>query len=280
MRYINKLVVDDNFVYISGYKPLKIIKINENKDILCEEGLYLKRTFWNEYWASLVKEIHEEILGYASKELDTLFCLISRNGNSSIVSSGLILNEKTKNIPEQLTENDIIWRNKDFINTCIKNEVNELRKFDVNQYNNRVIVLDNPIDRFLRVINKLLKDDLLATHISRPKNETEYHDFINKCIYYINLCENDDNFMWERHFGFQKTYWDYCNKLHNNWEIVFLSDLPQWFEKKYGFKLLKNNISKETERKITKNMLSDEHYYQIYDIMKKEIEFIDEKCKK
>lgn len=240
--------------------PIDVVKEYEDGSYL---GLYnnvvkvyFKRFSNGEYHITIGgKKINPHC--FCCKKLDTIFCLVSRNANTSILLSGLYAMGKTEfeNYPNE----KFLWGDsrvredlRDRRNLQFINDVNP------NIYKNFVMVVDDPLKRYIRALNRLI----ISPHIPKDKIPTvpkDYKDsYVNEMLEFSDYCENDENFTWEAHLGLQTSYLDVCKKKREDIELVQLSDLPNWWEEKYNSKWLRNNVSTPAERIITFDNMTEE----------------------
>lgn len=276
IRNNGQATVNDGKIYTKILPhPLSIKEITKNGSYKCDyNGRYVlfKKTPYGDYYTSLTsKKIRP--LCYCSKPLDTVFCLVSRNANTSIVLSCLL--REGLNVVDYPNDK-LLWKDNKIMRYCYENKlIIPVQEVDFTKFSNFVMVIDDPIDRFVRVANKVYNDNEVIKELNDYKNDNDLKRFIDELIFYIDSCENDDDFLWERHMGLQYRYVDTCTKYKNDITFITLKDLPDWWKKTYNSKWLRNNVSKV--RKINKNSFTEEQWNKILTIMDKEIKFYKEK---
>lgn len=230
-------------------------------------SVYFKKTLWGDYYTSLFDKYINPIC-YCSDKLSTAFCLVSRNANTSIALSALFAEGV---VDENYSNDDMLWHDKELM-TYMKenNKMIHVKDLDLSKYENFIIVLDEPTKRFVRAANKIFMDDSLIHLVKEFKKEETMERFLDEIIFYADLCENDNYFLWERHLGLQKTVYDICMNKTDKFKVVKLEDLPQWWQETYKSKWLRNNVSKE--RKVTRESFNDEQWKKVLKYLEKDIE--------
>jgi hypothetical protein len=231
----------------------------------------LKKTPWGDYYTSLFNKRIDPTC-YCSDKLKTIFCLVSRNANTSIILSGMHADGKEG--LENYSNEKLVWHDKELIDYCQKyNKLLPLSQVKIENFEKFVIVLDDPIKRYIRTLNKIYNDSSLIYLIGDFKNEENLSRFIDECLYYSVLCERDKDFLWERHLGLQKTYFDKCKEKKVEWEIVKLENLPKWWEETYNSKWLRNNVMGENKKIIVKDKFSQKQWEKMLNYLDKDIKF-------
>lgn len=278
MRKYLKIRGKNNTTYVEGNKiytdelHIPIVVIEEMKDgsyfgwFNCND-VYFKKTPWGDYYTSVFKKTINPIC-YCSEELDTVFYLISRNANTSIILSCLFAEGLDV---ENYSNDKLLWHDKELMEYCKdKGRLKNISNVDFSKFSNHVVVLDDPIKRWIRVVNKIYTDDSLICFVKDFKNKKKMDRFLEEIIYYADACENDSKFLWERHLGLQSTYLEKGAKYNSNWTYVKLSDLPTWWEQTYNKKWLRNNVSKE--RPISKSNFTKNQWNKVLKFLEKDIE--------
>lgn len=229
--------------------------------------VYFKKTLWGDYYTSLFSKYINPIC-YCSDKLSTAFCLVSRNANTSIVLSAL---HAEGAVGDDYSNDKLLWHDKDIMNYLVENnKMIHVKDLDLSKYQNFIIVLDEPTKRFVRVANKIFTDETLVHLVKDFKKEETMERFLDEIIFYADLCENDKLFLWQRHLGLQKTLYDICMNKTDKFKVVKLEDLPQWWQKTYNTKWLRNNVSKK--RIVTRESFNDEQWEKVLKFLQKDIE--------
>lgn len=286
-KYLKIRDKEDDNAYVEGNKIYTkdlhepIVIVEEMKDgsyfgWFNFNDVYFKKTPWGDYYTSVFKKTINPLC-YCSEKLDTVFYLISRNANTSIILSCLFAEGVDV---ENYSNEKLLWHDKELMEYCRKNgRLKPISDVDFRKFSKRVVVLDEPIKRWLRVVNKIYTDDSLVRFVKEFKNKKKMDRFLEEIIYYADLCENDTKFLWERHLGLQSTYLEKGAKYNKDWTFVKLSELPSWWESNCGTKWLRNNVSKE--RPITKESFSKKQWNKVLKFLEKDIELLkDEKILK
>jgi hypothetical protein len=279
-KYLKIRDKEDDFAYVEGNKiytkelPEPIVIIEELEDgsyfgwYNCND-VYFKKTPWGDYYTSILKK-NINPLCYCSNELDTVFYLISRNANTSIILSCLYAEGVDV---ENYSNEKLLWHDKELMEYCKANDrLKPISDVDFSKFSNHVVVLDDPIKRWIRVVNKIYTDDSLVRFVKEFKNTENMSRFLDEIIYYADACENDYKFLWERHLGLQSTYIDKGAKYNDEWQIVKLEELPKWYENTYGKKWLRNNVAKE--RPISRESFNDEQWEKVLKFLERDFEFL------
>ena len=261
--------------------PIKVIEVFDDGSYL---GLYdntvkvyFKRMLNGEYHITIGgKKINPHC--FLSSKLDTAFCLVSRNANTSIILSGLyaVGNTEFENYPND----KFLWADGEVRDGMRRNgQLQFINDVNLKFYDKFVMVIDDPLKRYIRALNRLL----ISPHVPKDKIPTlskEYIDnYVNNMLEFSDYCENDKNFTWEQHLGLQSSYYDVCTKKGKDVELVQLSDLPQWWEHTYNSKWLKNNVSNPKERVITFDNMTDEQKEKTMKFLENDIKWYEEKSK-
>ena len=261
--------------------PIKVIETFDDESYL---GLYnnavkvyFKRMLNGEYHLTIGgKSINPHC--FVSKKLDTVFCLVSRNANTSIILSGLyaVGNTEFENYPND----KFLWGDAEVREVMRKNgQLQFINDVNPKFYNKFVMVIDDPLKRYIRALNRLL----ISPHAPKDKIPTipkEYiNNYINDMLEFSDYCENDKNFTWEQHLGLQSSYYDVCTKKGKDIELVQLSDLPQWWEHTYNSKWLRNNVSTPSERIITFDNMTDEQKKKTMKFLENDIKWYENNSK-
>jgi hypothetical protein len=261
--------------------PIKVIETFDDESYL---GLYnnaikvyFKRMLNGEYHITIgEKKINPHC--FVSKKLDTVFCLVSRNANTSVILSGLyaVGNKEFENYPND----KFLWGDAEVREVMRKNgQLQFINDVNPKFYNKFVMVIDGPLKRYIRALNRLL----ISPHLPKDKIPTiskEYVDtYINNMLEFSDYCENDKNFTWEQHLGLQSSYYDVCTKKGKDVELVQLSDLPQWWEHTYNSKWLRNNVSTPSERIITFDNMTDEQKEKTMKFLENDIKWYENNSK-
>ena len=282
-KYLKIRDKEDDNAYVEGNKIYTkdlrdpIVIIEEMKDgsyfgWFNFNDVYFKKTPWGDYYTSVFKKTINPLC-YCSEKLDTVFYLISRNANTSIILSCLFAEGVDV---ENYSNEKLLWHDKELMEYCRKNgRLKPISDVDFRKFSKHVVVLDEPIKRWLRVVNKIYTDDSLVRFVKDFKNKKKMDRFLEEIIYYADLCENDAKFLWERHLGLQSTYLEKGAKYNKDWTFVKLSELPSWWESNCGTKWLRNNVSKE--RPITKESFTKKQWNKVLKFLKKDIELWDKK---
>ena len=262
--------VEGDKIYTSILKtPIENVKEMEDGSYIGNVGnryVYLKKTLWGDYYTSLTSKVIVPIC-LCSEKLDTVFCLVSRNANTSIVLSAM----KLEGFDSDNYSNDsFLWHDDNAMKFCQeKGLVKDLSKVDFSKYSNFVIVLDDPLKRFIRTTYKILRDKKVIPHLNNCKSFDNIDRFLDELIFYTDICENDMNFLWERHVGMQYRYVNACLHYNPTLTIVKLDELPSWWEETYNVKWFKNNVSKN--KPITKESFSKEQWNKVEKVLEKDI---------
>lgn len=261
--------------------PIKVIETFDDESYL---GLYnntvkvyFKRMLNDEYHITIgEKKINPHC--FVSTKLNTVFCLVSRNANTSIILSGLyaVGNTKFENYPND----KFLWGDAEVRQEMRRNgQLQFIDSVNPKFYNKFVMVIDDPLKRYIRALNRLL----ISPHIPKesiPIPPKEFIDnYIDEMLEFSDYCENDKNFTWEQHLGLQSSYYDVCTKKGKDIELVQLSDLPTWWEHTYNSKWLRNNVSTPSERIITFDNMTDEQKEKTMKFLEKDIKWYEEKSK-
>jgi hypothetical protein len=250
--------------------PITIIQKMKDGSYFCRynfQDVYFKKTPWGDYYTSLFKKTINPLC-YCSEELDTVFYLISRNANTSIILSCLFAEGLDV---ENYSNEKLLWHDAELMEYCKRNKrLRPISDVDFSKFSKHVVVIDEPIRRWIRVINKIFTDDSLIIQTKNFKNKENLNRFLEETLFYADLCENDSKFLWERHLGLQSTYLEQGAKFNTTWEFVNLSELSTWWEQTYNKKWLRNNVSKE--RPITKESYTEEQWNRVLKYLEKDIE--------
>lgn len=202
-----------------------------------------------------------------SKKNKYLSCLISKNGCSSILSSIL-----KYDFHEEIDETKKIWDQKD---SWVKHKdehkilFNHNEKIDLTSFADyrKFVVLRHPLDRFISFINNTYKekeyDYLFDKSLSPEKYVDSVLDFYP---YMIDYKRKDMRF--DKHAIPQRVYYEkYKEIFGNDLEIVMLKDLSEFFEKLTGVSLIKNNITKDSEKICAKETLTKNQQEKINEFL-------------
>ena len=256
-------------------KPIDVIKEYEDGSYLGlynnSVKVYFKKLLCGEYHITIGgKQINPQC--FSSSKLDTVFCLVNRNANTSIILSGLYAlgNKEFENYPND----KFLWGDTEVREGMRKNgQLQFINDVNPKFYNKFVMVVDDPLKRYIRALNRLL----ISPHIPKDKIPTLPKEYVNKYIdemlEFSDYCENDEHFTWEAHLGLQSSYYDVCTKKKTDVELVKLSDLPQWWEDTYNSKWLRNNVSTSSERIITFDNMTEEQKLKALKYVDKDIKW-------
>ena len=196
-------------------------------------------------------------------------CAISKNGCSSIYSSVLSYDfsqdfDKDKKIWHQYKS----WAKHDskcrlLYNTLPDSKIKEFigyRKF---------IVLRDPMDRMISFINNIYKEEeydyLFNKNVSAEK-------FIDKVLdwYPIMIDYTRKDFRYDKHAIPQRVYYEkFKAAFGDELEIVMIEDLPSYFEQLTGKPLIKNNVTKPSEKVCTRETLTPKQLQRIENFLAK-----------
>lgn len=270
----NKVCYEENGKIYADFlpKPIIVDKTFEDESYLGHyenKKVYLKKTDKGDYYVALFgKEINP--LCFVSNKLDTVICLVSRNANTSIVLSGLYAEGFTQLI--NYPNSKFLWHDKELMTLCHqRGYLKPLKTICHKNFTNHYIVIDEPYKRYIRALNKILVEPSLLKVDEHLKKNGKEKEFIDEMLYYSDLCENDENFLWERHLGLQSTYLTACQSVYNSWDVIKLAELPQQWEQIFKSKWLKNNISNSSQRKLTLNSLNEEQKNKLDSYLLKDI---------
>lgn len=280
MKKLLKIRFDDKEAFYEDgriYAPFlpKAIDVTEEFDdesyLGYYEGkkVYLKKTPKGDYYANLFgKQI--DPFCYVSEELDTVFCLVSRNANTSIVLSALVTEGNTEYL--SYPNEKFLWHDASILDKCKREgKWKTLSEVCVKNYGKRVIVLDDPYKRYVRSLNKILVEPSLLKVDEKLKKIGKEKDFIDEMLYFSDLCENDEHFIWERHLGLQSSYVDKC-VTKGTWEVVKLSDLFKWWKETFDKEMVNNNVSTPQQRRLTLNSFNESQRKKLDVYLSKDVE--------
>lgn len=277
LRFNNKDAIFENGKIFTDIlpKPIIVDKVFDDESYLCHyvngEKVYLKKTDRGDYYTNLFGKVIDPYC-FISEKLDSIFCLVSRNANTSIVLSALYAGGLIE--LKNYSNDTFLWHDEKLLNYCHRNglikKLSEIKNFKI--FKHRYIVFDEPIKRFIRALNKILIDPSLLKVNENLKKKGNEKDFIDEMLYFSNLCENDEHFIWERHLGLQTTYLNDCLNYHKNWEIIKLSELPTWWESSFGSMWLKNNVSNPSQRRLTLESFNEEQKEKMLNYLKKDLD--------
>ena len=181
--------------------PIKVIETFDDESYL---GLYnnaikvyFKKMANGQYHITIgEKKINPHC--FVSKELNTVFCLVSRNANTSILLSGLYA-LGYKNF-ENYPNDKFLWDDAKIRESMRSSGyIQFIEDVSPNQYNKFVMVIDDPIKRYIRALNRLLISPNLPKNKIYNISINTIHNFINYMLEFSDYCENDKNFTWQPH---------------------------------------------------------------------------------
>ena len=265
---------EDGKIYVDFLpKTITVDKVMEDGSYLChydDKLVYFKKTDKGDYYTNLFGKIIDPFC-FVSDELDSVFVLVSRNANTSIVLSGLFA-EGHKEL-ENYSNDKFLWHDNNLMMICrLNGYIKPLSEVIHKNFKNHYFVIDEPKRRFIRALNKILIEPSLLKVDEDLKEIGREKEFIDEMLYFGNLCENDEYFIWERHLGLQNTYYEKCKEFYPNWTFIKLSDLPQWWEKTFNSKWLKNNVSSPQQKRLSYDDLNEEQKRKLDDFVKKDTE--------
>ena len=258
-------------------KPIDVVKEYKDGSYLCLYNnavkVYFKKLLCGEYHITIGgKNINPHC--FLSSKLDTVFCLVSRNANTSIILSGLyaVGNTEFENYPND----KFLWGDAEVREGMRRNgQLQFINDVNPKFYNKFVMVIDDPLKRYIRALNRLL----ISPHLPKDKIPTLPKEYVNKylndMLEFSDYCENDEHFTWEQHLGLQTSYYDVCKKKTKNIKLVQLSDLPKWWEDTYGSKWLRNNVSTPSEKIITFDNMTEEQKIKALKYVDKDIKWYE-----
>lgn len=264
---------EDGKIYAS-FLPKPIIVSNEFDDgsylgYYENKKVYLKKAPQGDYYTNLFgKQI--DPFCFVSEELDTVFCLVSRNANTSIVLSALVA-EGDVSLSDYPNEK-FLWHDEEILSKCkTKGKWKPLSEICVKNYKRRIIVLDDPYKRYIRSLNKILVEPSLLKVDEKLKKVGKEKEFIDEMLYFSDLCENDEHFIWERHLGLQSSYVQKCRE-KGTWEVIKLSDLSQWWKDNIGKEMVNNNVSTPQQRRLSLESFDPSQRKKLDDYLSKDVE--------
>lgn len=253
--------------------PITVDEEFEDGSYLCHyinnEKVYLKKTDKGDYYTNLFGKVIDPYC-FVSDTLDAVFCLVSRNANTSLVLSGLLC--EGFNV-EDYPNSKFFWHDSELMKICrSKGYVKKLSEICHRNFKHHYLVIDEPYKRYIRALNRIFIDESLLKVDEEWKQKGKEKEFIDEMLYFSDLIENDEHFIWERHLGLQSTYYEKCLEFYPKWEFVKLSELPQWWEKSFKSKWLKNNVSSPSQRKFTISDFNKDQKEKLDKYLEKDVE--------
>lgn len=264
--YENGVINHHSFI-----NPIIVKEVLPNGGYIGMQGsvkVYITKTLKDDYYIYHGKRIRP--LCYISDNLDSVFCLVNRNAISSLAVSVAHADGKA-----DLSNYDKwIWRDNEMMNK-IGNEdyMKILQQVKHDKYTNHYIVLDNPYKRFIRSLNKIYSDKL---EVEKQLSYSNKSEFIDEALFYADLCENDNNFPWERHLGLQYRFYEECKKCYPNWQIVKFDEIQDWWENTFNSTWIKNNVSSDSQRPITLEDFTNEQRNKLDKLLEPDIRLWNE----
>ena len=275
IRFDNKdAYLEDGKIYVDFLpEPIIVDEFMEDGSYLCHYNdalVYFKKSNKGDFYTNLFgKQI--DPLCFVSDAMDSVFCLVSRNANTSIVLSGLFAEGLTE--VDNYSNDKFLWHDKKLMQICNTNGyITKLSKIVHKNFKNHYLVIDEPKKRFVRTLNKILVEPSLLKVNEDLKEVGKEKEFINEMLTFADLCENDEHFIWERHLGIQSTYYEKCKQFYPEWTFIKLSDLPQWWEKTFNSKWLKNNVSTPEQKRISLSDLDESQMKKLEKLVEKDTE--------
>lgn len=232
-------------------KPIEVLRIYPDGSYLGHYNfikVYLKKTPKGDYYTNLGGKVIDPLC-FVSEKLDAVFCLVSRNANTSVVLSGMYAEGHTdlENYPNE----KFLWHDEE-LNKILKEKgyLKKLSEINHKNYKHHYLIFDDPYKRYIRALNKILVEDSLFKVDEHLKKKGKEKEFIDEMLYFSDLAENDEHFIWERHIGLQDSFMRVCERKYPIWEVIKLKEVGEWWEKTFNSKWLRNNISRDNQKRI------------------------------
>lgn len=245
-----------------------LYKIDVNKNLLCfiHDGKYSACDFWgnNKLFH------HNSDMGFWKiPPFNALFSEVSKNACSTVVSE--IYNNYFRSETDYIIDTkDWVW---DFlfkhpqIRTQMNLSVNEFLADKSKDYNIIFMVYDNPVNRFVRMLNNKYTSQNFILSSLMPPYDTDLKEFIDKSILLAKL--NSMNiYKWDQHVVPISTY--HKNILEHITDFVDIKNLDIFMEEKFNISPKHFYVSKD--RIITKELLTSKQILEIEDLYKEDLQ--------
>lgn len=257
-------------------KPIEVLRIYPDGSYLGHYNyikVYLKKTPKGDYYTNLGGKVIDPMC-FVSEKLDAVFCLVSRNANTSVVLSGMYAEGHTD--LENYPNDKFLWHDEELNKILkVKGYLKKLSEIDLKKYKNHYIIVDDPHKRYIRALNKILVEDSLFKVDEHLKKKGKEKEFIDEMLYFSDLAENDEHFIWERHIGLQTSFIRECEKRYPYWNLVKLKGIGEWWEKTFNSKWLRNNISSDKQKRIKLEDFSSKQKEKLDKYLSKDVEMWD-----
>ena len=200
---------------------------------------------------------------HISEKKQYIYCVISKNGCSSIMSSILKQDDG-----KCFDENVKIWDQKSYLTSVLNSHriffdhASEVDKTPFTGYR-KFIVLRNPLDRFISFINNTYKEEEYNYLFDKSLPAKEYVDRVLQFYPYMISHQRADR-RYDKHAIPQRVYYEEFHRLFGEeLEVVNIKNLPIYYQELTGNPLIKNNVSKPQEKVCTQDTLTPEQLKQI-----------------
>lgn len=193
---------------------------------------------------------------FYSTRFNYLDCGISKNGTSSILASIMSYDfEVPFDNEKKIWKQHGVYRS---YNPQFRLIGNDFRPEDMERFEGyrKFIVLRDPMDRFISFINNTHKEDEYRYLIKMTDSPEKYVDSVLRIFPKMINYESKD-LRYDKHAVPQRVYYEkYRAIFGDSLEVVWLKDLPEFFEGITGLPLVKNNVTAKSQYVCTKDSLT------------------------
>ena len=182
-------------------------------------------------------------------------CVISKNGCSSILSSILKYDDG-----EVFDENVKIWKQDDMRHIWGKHIItfDSASQVDRERFAGcrKFVILRDPFDRFISFINNSHKEEEYDCLFDKSLSPERYVDSVLRSYPYM-IRHTDPDRRYDKHAIPQRVYYEEYRRLFGDeLEVVMISDLPDYFKELTGSSLVRNNVTRSSEKVCTRESLT------------------------
>lgn len=211
-------------------------------------------------WLRLcVVETHHKVYELLfSEESGYVYCLISKNGCSSILSSIL---EYDFGMTVDRTRKVWVSRANEIssMSSLFSVTFNDGEDVDISRFRSmrKFIVLRDPEDRLISYINNCWKEDEYNKYF--PK-DVPPERFVDRVLGSYYICADTSARYYDRHAVAQRQYYEkYRDLFGDELEVVRIEELPDYFQQLTGKCLIKNNVTQDNQKVCSSSTLTRRH---------------------
>lgn len=274
-RKITNVVLENDKLFFNGFEINILEKIDERTYKISFCGMdygfvHDEKYCAYDFWQSNLLDYHTNAWFIKIPKHDSLFCDISKNACTTIISE-IYNNYYLKSGEKAISTDEFAWKNLSFLNCFMDKMKYETDKYfsKKKKFSTIFFIYDDPIKRFVRVLNykyNNTNENRVLSSLAEPYDDV-LQDYISKFILLTRLNLLNVS-AWDQHIV-PISLWT-KNIISEITDIVLIEDIQKFMIEKFDITPKRYNVS--NKKTITQNILTQKHLSDIKTIYKEDFE--------